>query len=434
MLDANPPDETILGHGNTYPTQSPENQFVNINIKRLKNDPAFLSSLESAAGNNDDEGKLRKVLDILYLCTKDKLNNAASINSSQNMALLSAIPELLFEVLHRINEKYYLVASWEWNGSKYVAKLHLHLRPTYVTNGITKLQCNATFQEKFCQDGSSKSGAYPVFTYNLTDKLCDLLGKEDDVDTVLEHLHKCRIYRVYMEQRVHVILGVLGIIFRRAHNPGLLFPNESEFADNICQGLGSDLNVDGEAVPFHISHIRHDKTEVSRNIAEPASVNLSRFDYCTGYYQEKEDGEVHRNPRCTHNPRCGMILKLYETRRPSGPPAKKARVERSSLVIGVNAREVGTAGRVKRICSREGCTQLAKKGGVCQQGGVCIKHRAKGSPKKRCSSEGCTSQAQKGGVCIKHGAKFASRRKICSREGCTNIVQRRGVCIRHGAY
>ena len=55
-----------------------------------------------------------------------------------------------------------------------------------------------------------------------------------------------------------------------------------------------------------------------------------------------------------------------------------------------------------------------------------MKHGAKG---KLCSSDGCTNQAVRGGVCVKHGAKL----KRCSSEGCTNQVQKKGVCWRHGA-
>lgn len=49
---------------------------------------------------------------------------------------------------------------------------------------------------------------------------------------------------------------------------------------------------------------------------------------------------------------------------------------------------------------------------------------------KRCSVEGCTNVARKGGVCRRHGAKI----KLCSAEGCTNHSKRGGVCWRHDAY
>jgi len=100
------------------------------------------------------------------------------------------------------------------------------------------------------------------------------------------------------------------------------------------------------------------------------------------------------------------------------------------------------------LCSSEGCTNKALQGGVCmkhgakvqrcsrkgcdnfaKQGGVCIKHGAKVAPRKRCTVEDCDNIAKQGGVCMKHGAK----RPKCSSEGCTNHVQNGGVCIKHGA-
>ncbi len=41
-----------------------------------------------------------------------------------------------------------------------------------------------------------------------------------------------------------------------------------------------------------------------------------------------------------------------------------------------------------------------------------------GRRRKICTTEGCTSRAERGGVCIRHGAKV----KRCNREGCTNQV------------
>eukprot|EP00985_Skeletonema_marinoi_P028339 scaffold24583_cov72-Skeletonema_marinoi.AAC.2 len=57
-------------------------------------------------------------------------------------------------------------------------------------------------------------------------------------------------------------------------------------------------------------------------------------------------------------------------------------------------------GKVK-LCSSEGCTNYAQKGGVC----CSCRHGAKVEVKK-CSSEGCANQVKRGGVCIKHGAQF----------------------------
>ena len=76
----------------------------------------------------------------------------------------------------------------------------------------------------------------------------------------------------------------------------------------------------------------------------------------------------------------------------------------------------------RKACSREGCTNKAR------EGGVCCRHGAK---KKICSHEGCTNRVQKWGVCIRHGAIL--KKRICRHEGCTNVIVRRGVCKRHGA-
>ena len=46
--------------------------------------------------------------------------------------------------------------------------------------------------------------------------------------------------------------------------------------------------------------------------------------------------------------------------------------------------------------------------------------------RKICSIEGCTNKAQKGGVCRRHGASVV--RKICSIEGCTKYGYKGGVC------
>ena len=80
--------------------------------------------------------------------------------------------------------------------------------------------------------------------------------------------------------------------------------------------------------------------------------------------------------------------------------------------------------KYKKKCSADGCTNLAKKGGVC------VRHGAKVTM-RRCSSEGCMNFVRKGGVCIRHGANV--KRKLCSFDGCPNQDVKGGVCIRHGA-
>ena len=63
----------------------------------------------------------------------------------------------------------------------------------------------------------------------------------------------------------------------------------------------------------------------------------------------------------------------------------------------------------KRICSHEGCTNLAYRRGVCASHGA----------RPKCSGEGCTNYAKKGGLCARHGGKYTP--KICGREGCWRI-------------
>jgi hypothetical protein len=72
----------------------------------------------------------------------------------------------------------------------------------------------------------------------------------------------------------------------------------------------------------------------------------------------------------------------------------------------------------RKRCSHEGCTNFAKKGGVCVTHGAMV---------KQCSREGCTNKAVKGGVCITHGAEVTC--KCCTHEGCTNKARKGGVCF-----
>jgi hypothetical protein len=59
-----------------------------------------------------------------------------------------------------------------------------------------------------------------------------------------------------------------------------------------------------------------------------------------------------------------------------------------------------------------------------------VKKSQKGRKHKRCSFVGCTNGAKKGGVCITHGAKVTPIKR-CSIEGCTNGAKKEGVCISH---
>lgn len=111
----------------------------------------------------------------------------------------------------------------------------------------------------------------------------------------------------------------------------------------------------------------------------------------------------------------------------------------------------GVKKQYRKICSAEGCTKIAQKGGACiphgvntqrkiciienctsiaQRGGLCHRH---GGKKRiiRCKSCGCTNRSVKGEVCQRHGARV--KVKYCTIEGCANHRVKGGVCKRHGA-
>ena len=75
-----------------------------------------------------------------------------------------------------------------------------------------------------------------------------------------------------------------------------------------------------------------------------------------------------------------------------------------------------------KVCSTEGCTSLARNGGLCLRHGA---RRTRGT----CSHKGCANLVQNLGLCFKHGAKYPE----CSHEGCTNGAIRGGVCWIQGA-
>jgi len=105
------------------------------------------------------------------------------------------------------------------------------------------------------------------------------------------------------------------------------------------------------------------------------------------------------------------------------PPLPAAAAQNNTRKLDVKAKtSLPIKKQTRRLCSVEGCTKQAKKGGIC------IKHGAK---VRKCSHEGCTNNALKSGLCIRHGAKIT--RRTCKFQGCTNKVQCAGVCFRHGA-
>jgi len=107
---------------------------------------------------------------------------------------------------------------------------------------------------------------------------------------------------------------------------------------------------------------------------------------------------------------------------PALPAAAQSTSQRKSTVDVKAKTTLPIKKQARRLCSVEGCTKQAKKGGIC------IKHGAK---VRKCSHEGCTNNALKSGLCIRHGAKIT--RRTCKFQGCTNKVQCAGVCFRHGA-
>ncbi|CAH0475009.1 unnamed protein product [Peronospora belbahrii] len=92
-------------------------------------------------------------------------------------------------------------------------------------------------------------------------------------------------------------------------------------------------------------------------------------------------------------------------------------------------------------CRRDGCTNDARRKGLCMEhggrhfckmtgcqkcahrGGFCISHGGG----RRCAVAKCTKSAQSGGICYSHGGG-----KRCATEGCTHAARSGGFCIKHG--
>ncbi|GMF16324.1 unnamed protein product [Phytophthora lilii] len=92
-------------------------------------------------------------------------------------------------------------------------------------------------------------------------------------------------------------------------------------------------------------------------------------------------------------------------------------------------------------CRRDGCTNDARRKGLCMEhggrhfckmagcqkcahrGGFCISHGGG----RRCAVANCTKSAQSGGICYSHGGG-----KRCKTEGCTHAARSGGYCIKHG--
>ena len=99
-------------------------------------------------------------------------------------------------------------------------------------------------------------------------------------------------------------------------------------------------------------------------------------------------------------------LKINTTKKSSQPnikpsiQTKKKNIKLSTAVT-----------RNRKLCSYEGCSNQARRGGVCT---------THGANAKRCSFKGCNNQARKEGVCFTHGAT----KKRCSFKGCINQARK----------
>ena len=245
---------------------------------------------------------------------------------------------------------------------------------------------------------------------------------------------------------------------------------EIDGLESMLASLGSRLASLKETVKA----TQDDRSEESRLLQEENQRLLARNEYLEAELR-KQKRDVAANQSSTEHqvslsqqkPSCPQLppilggindeaLFWYGESEASAAPTNTSKDQgneslnpKSSLEQDPSRKELEIKKQCKKKCSADGCTNIAKKGGVCvrhgaemkhklcsrdgctnlaKKGGVCRRHGAKG---KECSSEGCTNQAQRGGVCLRHGAQV----KRCSIEGCTSFAQRRGgLCRRHGAY
>ena len=102
-------------------------------------------------------------------------------------------------------------------------------------------------------------------------------------------------------------------------------------------------------------------------------------------------------------------------------------------------------GRMKKVCSVEGCPNKVVARGLCGKHGGRNPRPVEASPAKprarglsgkhggvdnKCKASGCTNADQKGGYCDKHGGKDG----LCAGGGCTTAAVAGGLtCAKHGA-
>ena len=164
----------------------------------------------------------------------------------------------------------------------------------------------------------------------------------------------------------------------------------------------------------------------NQNLNTLNSTNTQRKLQLTSSTDITSSGDVDKNPvhsstthgKRPHLPIASPLIREFIHEMEGHEELSQKRKMAPSTEDGESGGEKKVA---KRICSHEGCTNLAYRRGVCASHGA----------RPKCSGEGCTNYAKKGGLCARHGGKYTP--KICGREGCTNNVVKAGVCKRHGA-
>lgn len=106
------------------------------------------------------------------------------------------------------------------------------------------------------------------------------------------------------------------------------------------------------------------------------------------------------------------------------PPSERAATRQTSTGT-TSAVSTAFGATLAKNVGKESTTKRKRQSS--SEGAVVPKEASQKRLRKLCSADGCTNIAKKGGVCKRHGAMI-----LCSREGCTNYAVKGGVCIRHG--
>ena len=97
-------------------------------------------------------------------------------------------------------------------------------------------------------------------------------------------------------------------------------------------------------------------------------------------------------------------LLLTKTKKKKSYNLKKTKTatetEILSDLVNIPKKKRNWTGRVRKKCSTQECSSIAKQGGKCISHGAIKKQRVI----KKCSNQGCPNQEVVGGVCVSHGA------------------------------